>query len=438
MKDKKRLIICSGIAAILVTAAITYAIGYNIAMNRFNKVLGEVNERQAMYGKLSEVDQIVRQDYLGQIDEEKLKDGICSGYLSGVGEHYARYMNASEYKEYLDAGSNKYTDIGISAIKTNSSDMEVISVTAESPAAKSEIQKGDVIISIGSKNVKDIGYDKSVLRLSRPVGSKTEIELVRTIPEEPNKETKKITVTHEKYQKNPVSFSMIEHNNIGKIVISEFTKDTASGFDLAVSELTAHSAEKFILDLRNSKGDEISSAAQILDRIIPKGTMINAVNKSGVRETLYTSNSTEFQYPITVLINSGTSEAGELVASAIKDYQKGEVIGENSAGKGSMKKVYPISDGSAIIIAVANYTTKSGFIFNNVGLEPTRLAGLSVEKRALLDRRNLADNDDDQIQTALDVLGGITWEKALALQEAAKAEQSAEEKALAEAQSAIS
>lgn len=422
----KKFIICMSVTLIAVVIAITYAVGYNAAMNRFNKVLSEVNERQIMYAKLSEVDQVVRQNYLGQIDEEKLRESMCSGYISGIDQYYAEYLDAEEYKSYSDLKSSKYSDIGIQSINTNGN-IEVVAVVDSSPAQKADIQKGDIITAIDSKSVKDIGYDKSILLLSKAIGSKTQIDFIRN-----SEENKTVEVTHESYQKNPVTYTMLENNTIGKITISEFSSESVSAFDHAVSELKNNSAQSFILDLRNCKGNEITYAAQILDKILPDGALISTVDKNGESNVLYTSNAMEFQYPIAVLVNSGTSGAGELVASAIKDYQKGEVIGQTTAGNTTLKKDYPLSDGSAIIIDIAHYTTKSGNIITNVGVTPTKEVELSSEKRALLDRNNLSINDDDQVQSAIELFGGVTWTKFLEMQEIAREEQAAAEAALAE------
>ena len=428
----KTFIICISISITAIIIAITYAVGYKTAMNNFNKVLTEVNERQSMYAQLSEVDQIVRQNYVGQINEDKLKDCLSSGYISSLDEYYSLYLNADEYKIYSELQSSKYTDLGIKSIKANDCDIEVTDVAEGSPAQKSGIQKGDIITSIDSKKVRDIGYDRAMIILNRSIGETVDIEIIRTLPDPPYSETKTISVTYESYYKKPLTYKMLENNSIGKITISELSADSIKAFDLAVSELKANSAEKFILDLRNCKGEESLYAAKILDKILPEGTLINSVDKNGKSEVLYTSNSSEFQDPIVVLINSGTSGAGELVASAIKDFQKGEVIGQTTHGNTTMKKAYPLSDGSAIIISVSNYTTKSGNIITNNGVSPNKEVELSSEKRSLLDRYNLSDNDDDQLQSAIESLGGITYSKFLEMQEIAKAEEAAAKNLLSE------
>ncbi len=432
----KTFIICVSISITAIIIAITYAVGYKTAMNKFNKVLTEVNERQSMYAQLSEVDQIVRQNYVGQIDEDKLKDGLSSGYISSLDEYYALYLNADEYKSYSELQSSKYTDLGIKSIKTKDSNIEVTDVVEGSPAQKADIQKGDIITSIASQNVRDIGYDKALIILNKAIGETVDIEFIRTLPDPPYSETKKVSVTYESYYKKPLTYKMLENNNIGKITISELSADSINAFDLAVSELKANSAEKFILDLRNCKGEEALYAAKILDKILPEGTLINSVDKNGKSEVLYTSNPSEFQDPIVVLINSGTSGAGELIASAIKDFEKGEVIGQTTGGNATMKKAYPLSDGSAIIISVSNYTTKSGNIITNHGVSPNKEVELSNEKRNLLDRYNLSDNDDDQLQSAIESLGGITYSKFLEMQELAKAEEAAAENLLSENEAA--
>ena len=117
--NKKWLLVCSSVAVVAITAAITYSVSYSIAMDKFNKKVAEVNERQAMYTKLSELDQDVRQKYIGKIDEEKLMDAMRRGYIEGLSNKYSLYLSEDEYQNYSSIESGKFIGIGISIIKNS-------------------------------------------------------------------------------------------------------------------------------------------------------------------------------------------------------------------------------------------------------------------------------------------------------------------------------
>ena len=407
MMNKKWKLICGSIALVAVTAAATYTVSYNIAMNRFNQVVAEVNERQSMYSKLSDIDQTVRQNYSESIDEEKLREGICKGYISGLSDTYARYLTADQYKMYQLRQSGKALGIGVRTIIDQDGNMEVIAVSDNSPAQKAGVQKGDVIVSIDSEEVETIGYETAAEKLYGESGTKVNLGIMRVIPEGAEnaglKQRVDVEATHGKYQEQVADWRIVGEK-IGCIRIFAFTNQTPVSFDTAVSDLKANGVENFIIDLRNCSKGDAEYAASVLDRLVPEGTLVSAVDKSGTEQVLYTSDSNQFQYPLTVLTNQNTSGAAELVASAIKDYQKGTVIGETTAGNGVKEQVYPLSDGSAVMIAVAHYLTPKSEIFTGIGIQPNTELVMPGELRWKLDRLTLSDQEDNQLQAAITAL----------------------------------
>ena len=125
------------VALCAVTAAVTVSLTYMYAMDTFNERVADVNQRQAMYSKLSEIDQTIRQNFVGKIDETALTDGICAGYLTGLGDADAKYLTAEQYKSYVAGTSSSAVGAGISTVKDTDGNMEVTEVAPGSPAAVS-------------------------------------------------------------------------------------------------------------------------------------------------------------------------------------------------------------------------------------------------------------------------------------------------------------
>ena len=396
------------IALVALTAAVTFTLSYHMAMSTFNKTVADVNERQQMYQKLSEIDQRVRQNYLGTIDESSLSDGISAGSLSGLSDPEGRYLSAEEYKEFLAGASDDSVGIGIETIQDDDGNMEVISVAAGSPAEKEGILKGDVIIRIGGNEVQRIGYGDAVKKLDGALGSTIEIELLRLEEGENTGESLEniqLTVTREVYEYHNI-FSELLQGSIGYLRVSQFTAQTVEEFQQEVDNLLEQGVSSLIFDIRNNAGGDVEAVGEILDQLLPAGNLIGTIDKEGKIEFQIQSDANELNIPMAVLVNDGTSGAAELFASAIKDFRKGGIIGETTAGKGTKNKVFPLSDGSAIVISIANYVTMNGQSFTDLGISPNEAVTLEEEQRKLLNRRALDPAADPQLQAAITFLGG--------------------------------
>lgn len=402
------------IALVAITAAITFTLSYNMAMSKFNETVADVNERQQMYNKLSAIDQRVRQNYLGEIDESKLSDGICAGYIAGLADSKGQYMSAEKYKEFLAGTSENSVGIGVETIPDDDGNMEVVSVVPASPADQQGISKGDIIIKVGGKDVKRIGYSDATGKLDGAIGSSLDLELLRTVESGEESEddvpastleTVKLTIVRQAYEKKNIDSHLI-NETIGYISITKFTSQTVEQFQQEVESLIKQGAASLIFDVRNCSGGDVEPVGKILDYLLPAGNLIGTIDKAGVEEFQIQSDAKELDIPMAVLTNDGTYGAAELFASAIKDYKKAGIIGEKTAGRGTQDKVFPLSDGSAIVISIANYVTMNGQIFTGIGIEPTAAVALDQDQRALLNRKSLPEGADPQIQAAVTYLGG--------------------------------
>lgn len=408
----KKLSFGATIALMAITAAVTFSISYMVAMNKFNATVADINERQAMYAKLSEIDQTVRQNFLGEIDEAKLKDGICGGYIAGLQDSAGQYLSAAKYQEYLAGTQEKYVGIGVETVADADGNMEIVVVFPNSPASEQGLKKGDTIVKIDKSDVKRIGYADAVNKLDGDVGSTVELTLLREAENAGGEETAadgpktlNVTIKRSEYEETTVS-SHIVNDVIGVVAISDFTSSTPVEFQTAIDSLMESGIAGLVFDVRNNPGADVEAAAKVLDILLPAGNLISAVDRNGKETVLYTSDASELGLPMRVLVNDGTYSAAELFASAVKDYKKNCVIGETTAGRGSQEKVVPLSDGSAVIISVGSYQTPKSGVFTGVGIKPTAEIAMSPEQRELLNRRMLQDTEDPQLQAAVTALGG--------------------------------
>lgn len=397
------------ISIAVVTAAVTVSLTYVYAMDKFNSKVADINERQAMYTKLSEIDQKVRQDYVGAIDEKKLTDGICAGYVAGLCDSQGKYLSAEKYKEYLNAAGSENIGVGIKTVRDADGNMEVTDVMPNSPAEKAGMKKGDTIISMDGEEVVRITYGEALNRLDGTKGTKVTFGILRE-PEEKGPvsaqaETKEtdITVTRAEYVRNTLKSSII-NGNVAYIKISEFKDGTSDEFTSALSTLIKKGAAGIVLDLRSNPGGNVKAAAGILDTLLPAGDTVRYKDKDGKVTTQYTSGANEVELPISAVVDKTTFGAAEIVASDIKDFKKGLLVGEKTAGYGTKNEAVPLSDGSAIILSVADYITLGGQTFNGSGINPDITKALTPAQKDLLDRDKLDVTDDPQVQAAVSAL----------------------------------
>ena len=196
-----------------------------------------------------------------------------------------------------------------------------------------------------------------------------------------------------------VSYEMLG-DGIGYIQISEFQKNTAEQFKAAVKDLQSQDMKSMIVDVRSNPGGLISSVVDILDQILPEGTVVYTEDKYGKRED-YTSDSKCLDLPIAVLVNENSASASEIFAGAIKDYNYGTLIGKKTFGKGIVQTVYPLEDGDAIKITTAKYYTPKGNYIHKVGIEPD----IEVEYNYSGPKDKKYDKQyDNQLQKAVEVL----------------------------------
>lgn len=408
----KKFSLGAAVSIAAVTAAVTVSLTYVYAMDSFNSKVADINERQAMYQKLSEIDQKARQDYIGTIDEAALTDGICAGYVAGLGDSHAQYLSAKKYKEYLAANSAKSVGVGVRTVQDEDGNMEVTEVLPNSPAEAAGIKKGDVVVTMDGKEIARITYGDALNKLDGTAGTKVTLGVLRPGAQSGSvsaassgaaAQSLMFTVTRAEYTNRTITYSMI-NGNAAYLKISEFTEDTPTNFSTALNKLIGEKACGIVVDLRNNPGGSVESAAKVLDLLLPAGNTVSSRDKSGKVTVEYTSKTGEIDLPVSVVMNGSTFGAAEIFAADIRDFKKGMLIGEKTAGYGTKDEAVPLSDGSAMILSVSNYLTVGGETFQGTGIKPDIGKSLTDAQASLLTRNQLPFVEDPQIQAGVAAL----------------------------------
>lgn len=364
----KKITLGTAITLIIIAVAITVSLTMVLALRNFNEKVSGITERENMFAKFTEIDNYVRQNR-SDIDEETLMDGVAKGYLSGINDPYALYMSAETYSAYVAASSQTVAGVGITASMDSDGYMLVGKVYDGSTAASAGILPGDLIIKVDDINLSADTYAESEALLIGEAGTKVTLK-VRRDGEDTEMEITRRVLT-------PTNVTAVPFDNYYYIRVDDFTESTPDQFSKAVEKAISAGAQYLVFDVRSVNSGLVSSAATVLDRLVGSGDMLYVEYNDGSKETLYTSNSRETDIPMVVLVNESTAGAAEFFAAGLRDFGKAKIVGMQTAGVGSLQKIYKLDDDSAIQLTIGKYyLANSKTAWEGSGVVPDHMVSL--------------------------------------------------------------
>ena len=277
-------------------------------------------------------------------------------------------------------------------------EVSVTHIYDNSPAQEAGLKEGDKIVKVDDIEATSMELSELVTNIRGEEG--TTVHLV--IEREGESENLEFDVARAKVDIPTVAYKMLE-NNIGYIQVSEFAENTPTQFSDAITDLQGQGMEKLIIDLRDNGGGMVVSCQQMLDMILPEGTVVYTEDKYGNRQD-YTSDAEHYlDMPIAVLVNGNSASASEIFAGAIRDFDYGTLIGTTTFGKGIVQNIMQLKDGSAIKLTVAKYYTPNGDNIHGTGITPD----VEIEYEYTGDTEGTYDEmQDNQVLKAIEVLNG--------------------------------
>ncbi len=408
----KKIPISAAVILVVLAIVITFQLTHLSVDNKYKEMLsdaGAVSDTEGgslgtLKQKLDTVDEYVRSVYIGDIDEQALSDYIMRGYVAGLGDKYANYLDAEEFATMMEEDSGNMVGIGVTVIYNGDyAAIEIISVLPDSPAEAAGMRPGDLVVGVGEEDVAELGYYPAINKIKGEAGSVAELTVMR-IDKNNNAEYIEMDIPRAEVHTYSVTWRKLEGKDIGVIRIETFDQTTPGQFQTALVSLQTQGVEKYIFDLRYNSGGELGSICQVLDLLLPEGPIIRALDKAGKWEQI-DSAAGEWEAPMAVLVNEGTASAAELFSAALKDYNKATLVGTVTYGKGTMQTITPLNDGSAISVSTAMYYPPFSDNYEGVGVIPHIEVELPEE---VLNKSfyKMTDEEDTQLQMAVDVLEG--------------------------------
>lgn len=396
-----------GLALALIFLAIAGSVAATAAvtMRVYNSIIKDLPSRTSLYSTVSEIDDIVRNNYFGEINDSLLNADLSEGYASGIGDRYSYYMTAAEYAVYLDEMQGQMVGVGANMYyDPTDAGLYVSAVSENSPAALAGLQKGDRIVSINEEAVTAYNYTELMENLTGDRLSSVTVTFSRDGASQ--------TVNLVKGYTAQTVFTSL-NGTVGYVQITAFYATTASQLEAAVETLSENGATSLIFDLRGCSAGTTEYAANTLDVLVPvasegSGALATAYSKDGSVRRTFTAAASSVSMSMMVLVNGKTAGPAELFACDLRDYGMARLIGETTAGNGCLQEVFALSDGGAIILTTAEIHPYISESYNQVGIVPDEEVVLSSEKAVRLPL--LEQADDDQYQRAYSLLTGETEE----------------------------
>jgi len=396
--DKKRIVfLCCIIAATacIVTWLLT-TVYFNSNTKDTELRLSEENyESISELLDLNDLKGIINDYYYEEVDEQVLIDGALKGMVAALNDPYSFYYPEEEYNEYNNVSDGVFVGIGVSIMQDeNTGYFSVVSVVDESPASSGGIMIGDTIKAVDGVDVSGMSTEEVIDIIKGPAGSSVKLTLIRDDGEVV------IDLVRAEVREQFVFYTM--YDNLCYIIIEEFHGDVSSDFEKAIQFAYDEGASGIILDIRSNLGGSVVEATEIADNILPECLIVYTENREGERVE-YTSDQDMCSLPMVVLVNEASASASEILAGALQDHDRAEIVGRQTYGKGVVQTVLDMPySGGGVKLTSSVYFTPLGRSINNIGITPDY--DVQLPESVLNGEEKLSFDTDAQLAKAIEVL----------------------------------
>ena len=358
----------------------------------------------------SEVLSRVRSEYVEDPNLPLVTDGALHGLLESLDSN-SSYLNAQQYKDYKASKTNARGDIGAS-ISKRFGYASIVSVIPGGPADKAGLTDTDILEAIEGKSTREMSVAQIHGLLSGEPGSNVNLSVVRARRAEPQK----VVVTRDVVTMPAAEEKMLD-DGIGVIRVNALPKGKSQEIAAKIKSLQRAGAKKLILDLRECSEGEESEGIATANLFLNHGTITYLQGQKYPREAFNADpNKAVTTLPLVVLVNKGTSGAAELVAAAVLDNARGDVVGDKTFGDGSVQKLIELPDGGALILSIAKYYSPQGKAIQDAAVTPNiQVADTSDEAAAVPDEDENAAPADEQKKEKVTPANDEQLQKAIAV-----------------------
>ncbi len=367
----------------------------------------QIIDRQYVDGTFNQKDwRAIRKQYVVQKNyksQEEAHKAIRS-MLKNLGDPYTRFMDPKEFRDLQVETSGQLIGVGIQLSQNEKTKkLEVIAPIEDTSASKAGILSKDIIIKIDGKSTAGMNVNQAVQLIRGKEGTSVRLTVQRD-----NRQTLEFNLLRQQIEIHPVEakYRPNELNGIGYIRLKQFSANAASEMRTAIAKLESQGAQGYVLDLRSNPGGLLYGAIDIARMWLDDGKIVSTVNRQGTGDISVANNTAITKKPLVVLVDGGSASASEILAGALQDNKRAQLVGATTFGKGLVQSVRPLSNGAGLAVTIAKYFTPNGRDINHAGIEPNLKVKLSkAQIQALVkDRTKVATAADPQYAKAIQTL----------------------------------
>lgn len=399
----------------LLAVSVALIVGVFLGVNVYGVRAAGDDAQAGAYKQINvygEVLQHVQSDYVSVPNIPDVTTGALRGLLESL-DADSSYLTPADYKAYKDDKGGR-AQVGLNVSKRFGY-ATIVAVVPGSPADKANLSDGDIIEAIGTQDTRDLSLAMIQLMLQGTPGSELQIAVIRPRKADPDK----ITLTRAVVEEPPVSEQFYENSSILYLKPVEIDKVHVDELEQKLKTAQKTGPKKVLLDLRDVAAGDMNEAVRLSDLFVGEGTIATLEGQKYPKQTFAAdpAKAIDTKTPMVVLVNRGTSGPAELVAAAIQDNKRGELVGEKTFGEGSLQKTFDLADGGAVILSIAKYGSPTGKKFEDDAVTPGTLVASNMDDQgddegsatttqaaAAKVPAKKATVPDDQLTKALDML----------------------------------
>lgn len=380
----------------------------DVSTSEENKTVSVPEEDREGLALYAEALKAVREDYVDQeaIDSKEQAYGAIKGMLDSLGDkEHTRFLSPEEVQKTREALSSKRVETGL-RLENRGNEVVVLALLDGSPAEEAGIEPEDVLIAVNGQSVRGENILQVTERLKGPEGSRVDLAVLR------DGEELGFSLERVELKVPAASWNLISGTDVAHLRLTLFSENSAVELEEAVSEAREAGARRFVLDLRDNTGGKLDQAEKTAAQFLPAGTVVYIRKdvEGNERETPVPDDNKPIETPLVALMNGRSASSSEIVAGALRDNDRAKIVGETTLGTGTVLDDFVLSDGSAILLGVAEWLTPNRDPIRGFGIVPDVEAGLSEgqKPRAPDEVRGLSGEEifeaDAQLERAFEVL----------------------------------
>jgi carboxyl-terminal processing protease len=325
--------------------------------------------------------------------------------LATLDDPFTRFLEPDKFRSMQTSTSGELTGVGLQIVVAEPDNKVMVIAPIEgSPADAAGVRSRDRIVGIDNIPTKDLTLDECATRMRGAIGSTVKLSLERPIADGKDFEKLDLVIKRDRIAVTPIiaKLNQEENHKVGYIRLNQFNGNAATDMEKTINQFKSQGADRYVLDLRGNPGGLFDAGLQIARMWIPEGTVVYTVDRHGVQESFDAKGAAITADPLVVLTDGGSASASEILAGALQENDRAQLVGTTTFGKGLIQSLYELEDGAGLAVTIAKYETPKHHNIHKRGIIPD----VEIALTRPITRKQLGTEEDPQYIAALSVLDG--------------------------------